>query len=143
MIIRDRFYTAGENDLINESIKLETSMENEPFNFQATATTIKRRSGTILDRELAKATLGVNCGLDMGLAYNKNGGSIYALFKDEKGWGTFQNIPSHQSNHLKGIYPQNLTGGVRKLVRPKNNTEKITPCYSWSHEFSCLPYAWH
>ncbi len=114
-------------------------MENDAFNFQATANTIRRQEGTTLDRELAKATLGVNCGLEMGLAYNSNGGSIYALFQEEKGWGTFQNIPSHQSHHLKSIFPQNLSGGIDKLGRPKNNTEKATTCYDWSNEFSCLP----
>lgn len=127
------------NDLINQVIKLESSLEDEPFNFQATTNTIRRQVGTILDRELAKATLGVNCGLEMGLAYNSNGGSIYALFKEEKGWGTFHNIPSHQSHHLKGIFPQKISGGIMKLVRPKNNTEKVTPCYEWVNEFSCLP----
>ena len=127
------------NDLIDQVIQLKKSIENERFNFQATANSIRSRTGTILDRELAKATLGVNCGLEMGLAYNSNGGSVYALFKEEKGWGTFQNIPSHQSNHLKGIFPESLSGGVRKLVRPQNNTKKVTPCYKWVNEFSCLP----
>lgn len=124
------------NDLINELIKLSPSLESAPFEFQSVANTIKDKTGSILDRELAKASLGINCGLDMGLAYNKNGGSVYALLRQDTGWGLFQNIPPHHTHHVTGIFPGSLAGDIKVMVRPEKAQEISTPSYAWANAYS-------
>lgn len=124
------------NDLINELIELRPSLDSAPFEFQSVANTIRNKSGSILDRELAKASLGINSGLDMGLAYNKNGGSVYALYRQDTGWGLFQNIPSHHAHHIKAIFPGSLAGGIQVMARPEQARETLTPSYAWANAYS-------
>ncbi|MEA5392114.1 DEAD/DEAH box helicase [Cyanobium gracile UHCC 0139] len=124
------------NDLINESIELRPSLNSAPFEFQSVANTITHSAGTILDREITKASLGINCGLDMGLAYNSNGGSVYALLKHDSGWGLFQNIPFHHAHHLKAIFPETLAGSIQAMARPTQMKETSTPCYAWANAYS-------
>ena len=125
------------NDLINKTIKLKPSLGSTPFDFQSVANTIRMRAGSILDRELVKASLGINCGLEMGLAYDSNGGSVYALFKAESGWGLFQNVSSQNTRHLKPIFPESLPGSIRAMVRPVHTNETSTPSYAWANAYSC------
>lgn len=124
------------NDIINELIELRPSLDSAPFEFQSVANTIRDKTGSILDRELTKASLGINSGLDMGLAYNKNGGSVYALFRQDTGWGLFQNIPSHHAYHVKAIFPGSLTGGIQIMARPEQAREAFTPSYAWANAYS-------
>ena len=124
------------NDLINQVISLKSSMDRPPFEFQSVANTLRNKSGTILEREMVKAAIGINCGLDMGLAYNPNGGSIYALYREELSWSVFQNLPSDQSRNLHGIYPINLSGSIASSRRPTAKKPSKTPDYSWSDSFS-------
>ena len=125
------------NDLINKTIKLKPSLGSTPFDFQSVANTIRMRAGSILDRELVKASLGINCGLEMGLAYDSNGGSVYALFKAESGWGLFQNVSSQNTRYLKPIFPESLPGSIRAMVRPVHTNETSTPSYAWANAYSC------
>jgi len=124
------------NDLINELIELCPSLDSAPFEFHSVANTIRNKAGSILDRELTKASLGINCGLDMGLAYNKNGGSVYALLRQDTGWGLFQNIPSHHAYHVKAIFPGSLAGGIQIMARPGQAQEAFTPSYAWANAYS-------
>lgn len=124
------------NDLINETIALKSSFESAPFEFQSVANTIGTREGSILDRELVKASLGINCGLEMGLAYDSGGGSIYALFRQDSGWGLFQNIPSHRTHHLRAVCPESLAGSMRAMTRPTQTKEASTPSYAWANAYS-------
>lgn len=126
------------NDLINKTIKLKPSLGSAPFDFQSVANTIRMRAGSILDRELVKASLGINCGLGMGLAYDSNGGSVYALFKAESGWELFQNISSQNTRHLKAIFPESLAGSIRAMARPVHTNETSTPSYAWANAYSCF-----
>ena len=124
------------NDLINETIALKSSFESAPFEFQSVANTIGTREGSILDRELVKASLGINCGLEMGLAYDSGGGSIYALFRQDSGWGLFQNIPSNRTHHLRAVCPESLAGSMRAMTRPTQTKEASTPSYAWANAYS-------
>lgn len=124
------------NDIINDFIKLKPSLDSPRFEFQSVAQTIKSRAGSILDRELTKASLGINCGLDMGLAYDSTGGSVYALMRQDSGWGLFQSIPSHHSRHLKAIFPESLAGSIHTMARPIKINEPSTPCYAWANAYS-------
>lgn len=124
------------NDLINETIKLRASLDSAPFEFQSVANTIRMKAGSILDRELVKASLGINCGLEMGLAYDNSGGSIYALFRQDSGWGLFQNVPSHHAHHLRAIFPESLAGSIRVMARPTQTEEASTPSYAWANAYS-------
>mgnify|MGYP006279919749 CR=1 FL=1 len=124
------------NDLINETIKLRASLDSAPFEFQSVANTIRMKKGSILDRELVKASLGINCGLDMGLAYDSSGSSIYALFKQDSGWGLFQNVPSHNAHRLRAIFPESLAGSIRVMERPIQAEEALTPNYAWANAYA-------
>lgn len=124
------------NDLINATIELKSCLDSAPFEFQSVANTIRTREGSILDRELVKASLGINCGLEMGLAYDSGGGSIYALFRQDSGWGLFQNIPSHRTHHLRAVCPECLAGSMRAMTRPTQAKEASTPSYAWANAYS-------
>lgn len=124
------------NDLINKTIKLKPSLGSTPYDFQSVANTIRMRTGFILDRELVKASLGINCGLEMGLAYDSNVGSVYALFKAESGWGLFQNISSQNTRHLKFIYPESSAGSIRAMSRPAHTNDASTTSYEWANAYS-------
>lgn len=126
------------NDLINKAIKLRPSLDSAPFDFQSVANTIRASTGSILDRELVKASLGINCGLEMGLAYDVNGGSVYALFKAESGWGLFQNVSAQNTRHLEFIFPESLDSSIRAMVRPVHTNEASTPSYEWANVYSCF-----
>ncbi len=101
------------NKIINNLVKLESSLNSEPFSFRSIPSILISGVGTKLERELCKICIASNSGINFGLVKGSDHSAIYSICELNNKWYSFERLLSSQ---LTPIYPSIIESSRIELI---------------------------